>query len=136
LKGLTDGGNGLRGVAIDRKEATIVGDKGLRLWLFALTLLWALTFVLVIALSRAESLRVSRIELVNSRGKVVAVLGISPSNGGVLLLYDANGTLRTAIGMTTKGDAAIDLNDAMGNQRVTLQVNADGKVSAKGLRVR
>jgi hypothetical protein len=113
-----------------------VGDKGLRLWLSALTVLWALTFVWVIALSRSESLRVSRIELVNSRGKVVAVLGVSPSDGGVLLLYDGDGTLRAAIGMTTKGDAAVDLNDGNGNQRVTIQVNADGTVSAKGLRVR
>jgi len=111
-----------------------VGDKGLRLWLSALTVLWALTFVLVIALSRAESLRVSRIELVNSRGKVVAVLGVAPTDGGVLLIYDANGTLRVAIGLTTENNAAIDLNDAAGNQRVTIQVNADGKVSAKGLR--
>jgi hypothetical protein len=131
---LSDGVNGLRGVANDRKGATVVGDKGLRLWLSALTVLWALTFVWVIALSRAESLRVSRIELVNSRGKVVAVLGVAPSDGGVLLLYDANGTLRAAIGMTAKGDVAIDLNDAAGNQRVAIQVNADGKVSAKGLR--
>jgi hypothetical protein len=134
LKGLTDGGNGLRGVAIDRKEATIVGDKGLRLWLFALTLLWALTFVFVIALSRAESLRVSRVELVNSQGKVVAVLGVAPNDGGALLLYDANGTLRAAIGMTTEGDAAIDLNDGNGNQRVAIQVKADGTVKTKGLR--
>ena len=111
-----------------------MGDKGLRLWLSALTLLWALTFVWVIALSRAESLRVSRIELVNSKGKVVAVLGIAPNDGGVLLLYDSNGTLRVAIGMTTESNAAIDLNDAAGNQRVAIQVNADGKVSAKGLR--
>jgi hypothetical protein len=37
--------------------------------------------------------------------------------------------------MTAEGDAAIDLNDAMGNQRVAIQVNADGKVSAKGLSV-
>jgi hypothetical protein len=131
---LTDGDNGLRGVAIDRKEATIVGDKGLRLWLSALTLLWALTFVAIVALSRAESLRVSRIELVNSQGKTVAVLGVAPTDGGVLLIYDANGTLRVAIGLTTENNAAIDLNDAMGNQRVAIQVNADGKVSAKGLR--
>jgi hypothetical protein len=61
-------------------------------------------------------------------------LGVSPSDGGVLLLYDANGTLRAAIGLTTENNAAIDLNDAAGNQRVTIQVNADGKVSAKGLR--
>ena len=87
-------------------------------------------------LIRSESLRVSRIELVNSQGKIVAVLGVSPSDGGVLLLYDANGTLRVAIGLTTENNAAIDLNDAAGNQRVTIQVNADGKVSAKGLRVR
>lgn len=113
-----------------------MGDKGLRLWLSALTVLWALTFVLVIALSRAESLRVSRVELVNSKGKVVAVLGISPNDSGVLLLYDSNGTLRAGIGMTVKGDVALDLNDAAGNQRVAIQVNADGKVSAKGLRVR
>jgi hypothetical protein len=118
------------------RGATVVGDKSLRLWLFALTVLWALTFVLVIALSRAESLRVSRIELVNSQGKVVAVLGVSPSDGGVLLLYDANGTLRVAIGLTTENNAAIDLNDGNGNQRVAIQVNDDGTVSAKGLRVR
>jgi hypothetical protein len=111
-----------------------VGDKGLRLWLFALTLLWALTFVAIVALSRAESLRVSRIELVNSRGKVVAVLGVAPTDGGVLLIYDANGTLRVAIGLTTENNAAIDLNDAMDNQRVALQVNDDGTVSVKGLR--
>jgi hypothetical protein len=98
--------------------------------------LWALIFVLVIALSRAESLRVSRVELVNSRGKVVAVLGVSPNDGGVLLLYDGNGTLRAAIGLTTEGNAAIDLNDAKGNQRVAIQVSDDGMVSAKGLRVR
>jgi hypothetical protein len=133
---LSDGDNGLRGVANDRKGATVVGDKGLRLWLFALTLLWALTFVAVVALSRAESLRVSRIELVNSQGKVVAVLGVAPSDGGVLLIYDANETLRVAIGMTTENNAAIDLNDAMGNQRVAIQVSDDGTVSTKGLRVR
>ena len=111
-----------------------MGDKGLRLWLSALTVLWALTFVFVIALSRAESLRVSRVELVNSQGKTVAVLGVAPSDGGVLLLYDSNGTLRAAIGMTTENNAAIDLNDGKGNQRVAIQVNADGTVSVKGLR--
>ena len=111
-----------------------MGDRGLRLWLFALTVLWALTFVWVIALSRAESLRVSRIELVNSQGKTVAVLGVSPNDGGVLLLHDANGTLRAAMGMTTENNAAIDLNDANGNQRVAIQVNDDGTVIAKGLR--
>jgi hypothetical protein len=96
--------------------------------------LWALTFVWVIALSRSENLRVSRVELVNSQGKTVAVLGVAPTDGGVLLIYDHNGTLRVAIGLTTENNAAIDLNDAVGNQRVAIQVNADGKVSAKGLR--
>jgi hypothetical protein len=38
--------------------------------------------------------------------------------------------------MTAKGDVAIDLNDAAGNQRVAIQVNDDGTVSVKGLRVR
>jgi hypothetical protein len=114
------------------KGAILVGEKGLRLWLSALTVLWALTFVWVIALSRAESLRVSRIELVNSRGKVVAVLGVAPTDGGVLLIYDANGTLRAAIGMTTENNAALDLNDGNGNQRVTISVKADGSVVTKG----
>ena len=134
MKDLSDGVSGLKGVAIDRKGETIVGEKGLRLWLSALTVLWALTFVWVIALSRAESLRVSRIELVNSRGKVVAVLGVAPTDGGVLLIYDANGTLRVAIGLTTENNAALDLNDANGNQRVAIQVSNDGTVIAKGLR--
>ena len=111
-----------------------MGDKGLRLWLSALTVLWALTFAAVLALSRPETLQVRRLELVNAQGKTVAVLGVSPSDGGVLLLYDGDGTLRAAIGMTTKGDAAVDLNDDNDNQRVTIQVNADGTVSAKGLR--
>ena len=111
-----------------------MGDKGLRLWLSALTVLWALTFAAVLALSRPETLQVRRLELVNAQGKTVAVLGVSPSDGGVLLLYDGDGTLRAAIGMTTKGDAAVDLNDGNDNQRVTIQVNADGTVSAKGLR--
>ena len=61
-------------------------------------------------------------------------MGVSSSDGGVLLLYDGDGTLRAAVGLTAKGDAAIDLNDAMGNQRVAIQVNANGTVSAKGLR--
>jgi hypothetical protein len=61
--------------------------------------LWVLTFSVIIALSRSESLRVSRVELVNSKGKVVAVLGVAPTDGGVLLLYDRNGTLRVALGM-------------------------------------
>jgi hypothetical protein len=122
--------------ANDRKEATIVGDRFLRVWLSLLTVLWVVTFIAVFGLIRSESLRVSRVELVNSRGKTVAVLGVSPSDGGVLLLYDSNGTLRAAIGMTTENNAAIDLNDAAGNQRVAIQVNADGKVSAKGLSVR
>jgi hypothetical protein len=111
-----------------------VGDKGLRLWLSALTVLWALTFAAVLALSRPETLQVRRLELVNAKGKTTAVLGIAPNGGGVLLLYDANGMLRAAVGLTAKGDAAIDLNDGNGNQRVTIQVNADGTVSAKGLR--
>jgi len=136
LKGLSDGVSGLKGVAIDRKGATIVGDRFLRVWLSLLTALWVVTFVAVFGLIRSESLRVSRVELVNSKGKVVAVLGIAPNDGGVLLLYDANGTLRVGIGMTTEGNAALDLNDSSGNQRVIIQVNADGKVSAKGLRVR
>jgi hypothetical protein len=134
LKGLNAGESGLRGVGIDPKGA-IFGDKGLRLWLFALTVLWVLTFAAVLALSRPETLQVRRLELVNAQGKTTAVLGIAPDGGGVLLLYDANGTLRAAVGMTAEGDAAIDLNDAMGNQRVAIQVNADGKVSAKGLSV-
>jgi hypothetical protein len=111
-----------------------VGDRFLRVWLSLLTVLWVVTFVAVFGLIRSESLRVSRVELVNSQGKTVAVLGVAPTDGGVLLIYDANGTLRVAIGLTTENNAAIDLNDAMGNQRVALQVNADGKVSAKGLR--
>jgi hypothetical protein len=111
-----------------------VGDRFLRVWLSLLTVLCVVTFIAVFGLIRSEGLRVSRIELVNSRGKVVAVLGVAPSDGGVLLLHDANGTLRVAIGLTTENNAAIDLNDAVGNQRVTIQVNADGKVSAKGLR--
>jgi hypothetical protein len=111
-----------------------VGDRFLRVWLSLLTALWVVTFVAVFGLIRSESLRVSRVELVNSRGKTVAVLGVAPTDGGVLLIYDANGTLRVAIGLTTENNAAIDLNDAMGNQQVALQVNADGKVSAKGLR--
>ena len=111
-----------------------MGDRFLRVWLSLLTALWVVTFIAVFGLIRSESLRVSRVELVNSRGKVVAVLGVAPTDGGVLLIYDANGTLRVAIGLTTENNAAIDLNDAAGNQRVTIQVNADGKVSAKGLR--
>ncbi len=113
-----------------------MGDRFLRVWLSLLTVLCVVTFVAVFGLIRSESLRVSRVELVNSQGKVVAVLGVSPNDSGVLLLYDSNGTLRVAIGLTTENNAAIDLNDAMGNQRVALQVNADGTVSAKGLRVR
>ena len=113
-----------------------MGDRFLRVWLSLLTALWVVTFVAVFGLIRSESLRVSRIELVNSRGKVVAVLGVAPTDGGVLLLYDANGTLRVGIGMTTEGNAALDLNDTNGNQRVAIQVNADGTVIAKGLSVR
>jgi hypothetical protein len=55
-----------------------VGDKGLRLWLSALTVLWALTFAAVLALSRPETLQVRRLEVVNAKGKPIAVLGISP----------------------------------------------------------
>ena len=95
-----------------------------------------MTFVAVFGLIRSESLWVSRVELVNSQGKTVAVLGVAPNDGGVLLLYDSDGTLRAAIGMTTKDNAAIDLNDGNGNQRVTIQVNADGTVITKGLSVR
>ena len=59
-----------------------------RAWLWALTVLWVLTAMAVIALFRAETLRVSRVEVLNSQGKTVAVLGVSPTDGGVLLLYD------------------------------------------------
>jgi hypothetical protein len=119
---------------LTERGAIFVGDRFLRVWLSLLTALWVVTFVAVFGVIRSEGLRVSRIELVNSQGKVVAVLGVAPSNGGVLLLYDANGTLRAAIGLTTENNAAIDLNDAMGNQRVAIQVNDDGTVIAKGLR--
>jgi hypothetical protein len=129
---LTVGNNGLMVIAIDRKGAILVGDRFLRVWLSLLTALWVVTFIAVFGLIRSESLRVSRVELVNSQGKTVAVLGVAPSDGGVLLLYDANGTLRAAIGMTTEGIAAIDLNDGNGNQRVTISVKADGSVVTKG----
>jgi len=107
-----------------------------RAWLTALTVLWVITAMAVIALFRAETLRVSRVEVVNSQGKTVAVLGVSPNDGGVLLLYDAKGSLRAAVGLTTENNAAIDLNDASGQQRVTIQVNDDGVVTVKGLRGR
>ena len=107
-----------------------------RAWLTALTVLWVITALAVIALFRAETLRVGRVEVENSQGKTVAVLGISPTDGGVLLLYDGNGSLRAAVGLTTENNAAIDLNDASGQQRVTIQVNDDGSVTVKGLRGR
>jgi hypothetical protein len=108
----------------------------IQLWLTALTILWLLTAMFVIGLFRAETLRVRRVEILNSQGKTVAVLGISPTDGGVLLLYDGNGSLRAAVGLTTENNAAIDLNDASGQQRVTIQVNDDGSVTVKGLRGR
>jgi hypothetical protein len=60
LKGLNAGESSLRGVGIDPKGAIFVGDKGLRLWLFALTVLWVLTFAAVLALS--ETLQVRRLK--------------------------------------------------------------------------
>jgi len=108
----------------------------IQLWLTALTILWLLTAMFVIGLFRAETLRVRRVEILNSQGKTVAVLGVSPADGGVLLLYDAKGSLRAAVGLTTENNAAIDLNDASGQQRVTIQVNDDGSVTVKGLRGR
>jgi len=78
----------------DQKGALNMTETKLRLWLYALTFLWVMTFIVVIALFRAETLRVSRVEVLNSQGKTVAVLGVSPNDGGVLLLYDANGSLR------------------------------------------
>jgi len=105
----------------------------LQVWLTALTVLWVATAIVVIALFRAETLRVSRIEVLNSQGKTVAVLGVSPTDGGVLLLYDNNGTLRAAIGLTTGNDAAINLCDGYGRQKVTVQVSNDGVVTVQGL---
>jgi len=105
-----------------------------RIWLTALTVLWVVTAATVVALMRAETVRVHRVEVLNSRGNPVAVLGVSPTDGGVLLIYDANGSLRTAVGLTTQGDVAIDLNDANGHPKVTLQVSGDGSVTVKGLR--
>ena len=108
----------------------------LRLWLYALTFLWVMTFTATIGLFRVETLRVRRVEILNSQGKTVAILGVSPTDGGVLLLYDANGSLRAAVGLTTKGDVAIDLNDANGRPKVAIQVRDDGSVTVKGLRGR
>jgi len=105
-----------------------------RTWLVALTVLWIVTATAVVALMRAETLRVRRVEVLNSQGKTVAVLGVSPTDGGVLLIYDGNGSLRAAIGLTTKGDVAIDLNDGSGRPKVTIQVGND--VTVKGLRGR
>ena len=104
----------------------------IQLWLTALTILWLLTAMFVIGLFRAETLRVRRVEILNSQGKTVAVLGVSPTDGGVLLLFDASGSFRAAVGLTTENNAAIDLNDANGQQRVTIQVSNDGIVTVKG----
>ena len=104
-----------------------------RIWLTALTVLWVVTATAVIALFRAETLRVRRVEVLNSQGKTVVVLGVSPTDGGVLLIYDGNGSLRAAIGLTTQGDVAIDLNDGSGHPKVTIQVGNDGSVTMKGL---
>jgi len=122
--------------ALKGRMAIAMAINRYRAWLTALTVLWVITAMAVIALFRAETLRVSRVEVVNSQGKTVAVLGVSPNDGGVLLLYDAKGSLRAAVGLTTENNAAIDLNDASGQQRVTIQVNDDGVVTVKGLRGR
>jgi len=105
----------------------------IQVWLTALTIAWVATAIVVIALFRAETLRVSRVEVLNAKGKTVAVLGVSPKDGGVLLLYDGNGSLRVAIGLTTGNDAAIDLCDGNGRQKVTIQVSVDGVVTVQGL---
>jgi len=107
-----------------------------RTWLTALTVLWVVTAATVVALMRAETVRVRRVEVLNSQNKTVAVLGVSPTDGGVLLIYDANGSLRAAVGLTTKGDVAIDLNDRSGRPKVTFQVSDNGSVTVKGLRGR
>jgi hypothetical protein len=123
-------GKGLVSVSVEQQLST------LRRWLTALTVVTVFLAIAVFVLSstRFEHIRAHRIELVNSQGKTAAVLGVSPSDGGVLLIYDANGTLRIAVGMTTRGNAAIDLNDANGNQWVTIQVSSDGTVTMKGLK--
>ena len=109
-------------------------DRTFRTWLVALTILWVVTAMSVVALMRAETVRVRRVEVLNSQGKTVVVLGVSPTDGGVLLIYDGNGSLRAAIGLTTKGNVAIDLNDRSGRPKVTLQVSDAGSVTAFGLR--
>ena len=48
------------------------------------------------------------------------------------MLYDNSGTLRAAVGITSTGDAAIDLFDGSGDKKVSIAVKADGKVEAKG----
>jgi hypothetical protein len=123
-------GKELVSVSVEQQLST------LRRWLTALTVVTVFLAIAVFVLSstRFEHIRAHRIELVNSQGKTAAVLGVSPSDGGVLLIYEANGTLRTAVGMTTRGNAAIDLNDANGNQWVTIQVSSDGTVTMKGLK--
>ncbi len=118
--------------ALKGRTAIAMAIDRIQLWLTALTILWLLTAMFVIGLFRAETLRVRRVEILNSQGKTVAVLGVSPTDGGVLLLFDASGSFRAAVGLTTENNAAIDLNDANGQQRVTIQVSNDGIVTVKG----
>ncbi len=103
-------------------------------WLSLLAIGLAFIFLSFGLFYRPEVLRVGRVEIVNSKGKTVAVLGVSPTDGGVLLLHDANGTLRVAVGLTAQGDAAIDVNDEKGRQCVTIEVGRDGKVKVLGIK--
>ena len=102
-------------------------------WLTALTIIQVVTIIALFAIARTETIRVRRIEVLGSKAQTVAVLGNTPNDGGVLMIYDGNGNLRASIGLTANGDVAVDLNDGQGRQRLSLQVNEDGSIVVRGL---
>jgi hypothetical protein len=75
---------------------------------------------------RADAVVAERIELVRSDGKLAALLYTNERDSTMLTFYDAKEKARLSVGFAALGQPALVAYDTKGDQRMSLELDADG----------
>jgi hypothetical protein len=73
-----------------------------------------------------KTMKAEQIVLVDKKGKIHAILGVTNIGKPALGLWDENGKNRVTVGFLRDGVPGVGLNDAQGNRRANLQLTVEG----------
>jgi len=73
-----------------------------------------------------KTVKAEQFLLVDKKGKIHAILGLTNTGKPSLGLWDENGKNRIMIGFLRDGNPGVGLNDVQGNRRANLQLTVDG----------